>query len=234
MISLLNLSHLRAKKFISKPVLWQGYVMSFTDEMFGYHDKTVVITGGAGLIAGYIAEAYLRAGAAVSLWDLNRDALEEARRVIMERTGEGFEFEVRAVDCGDRSARMLGDNVVRNFKTYRILRGVRVLAIGGEGIDPGKVLKSDSRVKRLRTYRSITIELPEDVSIQLANVLTHVSGGCWVELRPIGERKEIARINPELSKLAEAPARPLPGEMPGLRGGSGSGGAVVPGGSTWE
>lgn len=120
------------------------------------------------------------------------------------------------------------------LKTYRILRGVRVLAIGGEGIDPGKVLKSDSRVKRLRTYRSITIELPEEVSIQLANVLTHVSGGCWVELRPISERKEVARINPELSKLADAPARPLPGETPGFRGDGGPGGAVVPGGSTWE
>ncbi len=119
------------------------------------------------------------------------------------------------------------------LKTYRILRGVRVLAIGGEGIDPGRVMKSNRVVKRLRTYRSITIELPEEVSIQLANVLTHVSGGCWVELRPIGERKEVARINLELRKLADAPAKPLPGEGPSYRG-RGAGGAVVPGGSTWE
>ena len=30
--------------------------MSFIDEMFGYKNRTVVITGGAGVIAGFIAE----------------------------------------------------------------------------------------------------------------------------------------------------------------------------------
>jgi len=127
---------------------------------------------------------------------------------------------------------MFGDKGA--LKTYRILRGVRVLGIGGAGINPGKVETPNRLYKGQRTYRSITIELPEDVSLQLANVLTHVSGGCWVELRRTGDGnpREFNRINPELKKLADAPARPLPGEVSGY-GGAG-GGAIVPGGRTWE
>lgn len=102
--------------------------MSFTDETFGYHDKTVVITGGAGLIAGYIAEAYLRAGAAVSLWDLHSDSLEEARRDIMKRTGEGFELDILSVDCGDRSAL---EAALKNTEEALGLPDVLVNGVGG-------------------------------------------------------------------------------------------------------
>ena len=119
------------------------------------------------------------------------------------------------------------------LKTYRILQGIRVLAIDGVGMKPDGV-RTNRVIKRKSTYRSITIELPTDVSKQLANVLTHVSGGCWVELRRTGDGnpREFNRINPELKKLADAPARPLPGEAP--RGGGVMGGAIVPGGKPWE
>ena len=64
-------------------------------------------------------------------------------------------------------------------------------------------------------------------------MLTHVSGGCWVEVRRTGDgnQREFGRINPELKKLADTPARPLPGEV---SSGGGVGGAIVPAGRTWE
>ncbi len=122
---------------------------------------------------------------------------------------------------------MFGDKGA--LKTYRILRGVRVLAIGGM-TDLGKSDRAKRPVRGPKTYRSITIELPEKVSLQLANVLTHVNGGCWVEVRRTGDgnRADFGIIAKELKELADNPARPLPGEM------SGGGGAIVPGGRTWE
>lgn len=126
---------------------------------------------------------------------------------------------------------MIGEK--ESLKTYRILKGVRVLGIGGlTGL--GRAEKSGRTVRRMRTYRSITIELSESVSLQLANVLTHVSGGCWVELRRTGDgnAREFGIINPELKKLAGAPARSLPGETSGYRGAGG--GAAVPGGRIWD
>lgn len=52
--------------------------MSWLDERFGLEGKTVVITGGTGVLAGSMAAALLRAGARVSLWGRNPETLEEA------------------------------------------------------------------------------------------------------------------------------------------------------------
>ncbi len=52
----------------------------YLEEMFGLSDTTAVITGGAGVIAGALAEALLRAGARVALWELRQEDIAEALR----------------------------------------------------------------------------------------------------------------------------------------------------------
>ena len=42
--------------------------MSYAEEMFGLAGKTIAITGAGGVIAGAMAEAFLKAGGNVSLW----------------------------------------------------------------------------------------------------------------------------------------------------------------------
>jgi Flp pilus assembly protein CpaB len=120
-------------------------------------------------------------------------------------------------------------------KACRILKGVTVLAVAGKGDDRSRVQKGGASSRAPNTYNSITVELPEDVSLQWANLLTHVNGGCWVELRPANDppQPDFNRINPELKKLAEAAARPARGELPTGPSG-GTDGATVPGAKTWE
>ncbi|HTP57919.1 MAG TPA: SDR family oxidoreductase [Spirochaetia bacterium] len=50
----------------------------YLEQKFGLQGRKVVITGGAGVLAGAMAEALLRAGAIVSLWGRHEDALSEA------------------------------------------------------------------------------------------------------------------------------------------------------------
>jgi NAD(P)-dependent dehydrogenase (short-subunit alcohol dehydrogenase family) len=52
---------------------------SYIEEMFGLSGKTVAITGGGGVIAGGMAEAFLGAGANVVLWDIDEKSAEQAR-----------------------------------------------------------------------------------------------------------------------------------------------------------
>ncbi len=52
--------------------------MSYVEEMFGLKGKTVAITGGGGVLAGAMSEALLKAGANVSLWDIAKEAIDEA------------------------------------------------------------------------------------------------------------------------------------------------------------
>ncbi len=124
-------------------------------------------------------------------------------------------------------------------KAVRILKGVTVLGVAGESRDPSRIQKTGTTARAPKTYNSITVELPEDVSLQWANLLTHVNGSCWVELLSanIKPSPDFNRIAPELKKLTERAAGPTRGELPaGPAGGmgGGSGGATVPGSKTWD
>jgi NAD(P)-dependent dehydrogenase (short-subunit alcohol dehydrogenase family) len=65
--------------------------MGFLDEVFGLSGKTVAISGGSGVLAGFMTEALLRAGASVSLWGRHEDALREAA----DRTGAAADARAR-------------------------------------------------------------------------------------------------------------------------------------------
>jgi len=52
--------------------------MSYLEELFGLRGRRSVITGGGGVLAGFIAGASLRAGAGVSLWGRGRQSIDSA------------------------------------------------------------------------------------------------------------------------------------------------------------
>jgi NAD(P)-dependent dehydrogenase (short-subunit alcohol dehydrogenase family) len=73
--------------------------MSDMDRMFGLAGKTVVLTGGGGIIAGALAEGFLHAGASVSLWDIDAGGLEEARDRLAPAATPGAVVSTAAVDA---------------------------------------------------------------------------------------------------------------------------------------
>lgn len=99
------------------------------------------------------------------------------------------------------------------YKSQRIIEAVRVVNIGGKGAS------SSSRRGTSKSYRKITIEVPENVSLKLDNVLTHMVGKAHLELRPLGEplpssygsEQFMPVINPSVEKrfalTAKAPTR---------------------------
>jgi len=63
--------------------------VSYVEHLFGLSEKTVAITGGGGALAAGMAEAFLKAGANISLWGLHRESVEDAARRIAAGTGAG-------------------------------------------------------------------------------------------------------------------------------------------------
>ena len=61
--------------------------MSYVEEMFGLSGKTVVLTGGGGVLAGAMSKAYLGAGANVSLWDIKKEFADAAVQRLTDETG---------------------------------------------------------------------------------------------------------------------------------------------------
>ncbi len=78
---------------------------SYLTGMFGLGGAVAVITGGAGVIAGALAEALLRAGARVALWGHHWDTIQEAlRRLAALLPGCSGKLYGREVDAGQESA----------------------------------------------------------------------------------------------------------------------------------
>ncbi len=99
----------------------------------------------------------------------------------------------------------------RPLAAWRIIEGVRVVAIGGVGRQEIAAPKRGSRSKTegMRSFRSVTIEVNKDQSLKLANVISHArSGQVWLELRGLPEASEVSgKVNEELESLAEEAAR---------------------------
>jgi NAD(P)-dependent dehydrogenase (short-subunit alcohol dehydrogenase family) len=63
--------------------------MSYVENLFSLEGKRVIITGGAGVIAGSMAETLINAGARVCLWGRGtHHPVEEAVKRIAEKTGK--------------------------------------------------------------------------------------------------------------------------------------------------
>ena len=86
---------------------------------------------------------------------------------------------------------------------------LKVVGIGGQSYrDPtyGQRRRRGTAAAS-RQYRKITVELPPDVSLQLTNVLTHVRGNLWIEVRnptDAGRAGQMPEINRDLRDLKAA------------------------------
>lgn len=68
-------------------------------------------------------------------------------------------------------------------KAYRIIEGLRVVAIGGRGQDYSTLYTSGTlRDPGVRSYRNITVAMSRDVSLQWKNLSRHIRGMVSVEL----------------------------------------------------
>jgi NAD(P)-dependent dehydrogenase (short-subunit alcohol dehydrogenase family) len=73
--------------------------MSYVESMFSHAGKVVVLTGGGGVLAGGMAEAFLKAGASVSLWDIDQKAVDEAKARLAKDGGAGGRVDGVVVDA---------------------------------------------------------------------------------------------------------------------------------------
>jgi len=102
--------------------------MSWLDERFGLEGKTVVITGGSGVLAGSMAAALLRAGANVSLWGRHAETLEEAARKAGAAAGGTGQVHWVVGDASSESS--VADAVRATFERFGSL-DVLINAVGG-------------------------------------------------------------------------------------------------------
>ncbi|MBC8452741.1 MAG: SDR family NAD(P)-dependent oxidoreductase, partial [Spirochaetes bacterium] len=102
--------------------------MSYIQEMFGLEDKTVILTGGGGAIAGALAEAYLKAGANVALWDIKLEFAETAAERLSAAAGDSGK--ILPVEVDAMSEDSVGSALEKTFSQFGSI-DVLVNAAGG-------------------------------------------------------------------------------------------------------
>ncbi len=98
------------------------------------------------------------------------------------------------------------------YEYYPIMK-VRVLNIGGKG---GADTTFNPLGKGMKSYRRMTIEVPEDVSLKLSNLRTHMIGDVQIDLCP-QDTQPADEINRELDALTKQ-ARPNQQTTPTIPG----------------
>ena len=110
---------------------------------------------------------------------------------------------------GDR-VNVLGMLAVNSkpLQTYRIIADLKVVEIGGRSFPDETNSARRSRSEGMRQFQKITVEVSPEVSLQLANVLTHVQGKLWVEVKnPSDTRsRKNQEIHQDLRGLSAAPS----------------------------
>ena len=94
---------------------------------FTLEGKTAVITGGSGFLAEYMAEAFLAAGAKVSLWSRSLKKLEQTHKKLVERGAAAAAIEIKAVNCGQP------DEVEAGFDQTAASLGVPSILVNNAG-----------------------------------------------------------------------------------------------------
>jgi NAD(P)-dependent dehydrogenase (short-subunit alcohol dehydrogenase family) len=102
--------------------------VGYLDELFGLSGRTVVITGGSGVLAGAMAETLLRAGANVSLWGRHEETLAEAAGRIGSAAGAESRIGWLVADASSESS--LEEAISRTAERFTRI-DVLVNAIGG-------------------------------------------------------------------------------------------------------
>jgi NAD(P)-dependent dehydrogenase (short-subunit alcohol dehydrogenase family) len=81
-----------------------GGHVSWLEEMFGLSGRTAAITGGGGVLGRAMAEAFLKAGANVALWDHTQETHERAVEALAAAAGGAERIGGGVVDAADEEA----------------------------------------------------------------------------------------------------------------------------------
>lgn len=143
--------------------------MDFVEQLFGLKGKTIVITGGGGVIAGAMAKALSNSGAKVSLWGRGRSKpMEEVVREMEERTGVSGAFHGVKVDTGKtEEVKEALEKTEKEFGTPEVL-------INGVG---GNIGKSSFIEADMETFRKV-LEMNLIAGFMIP---TQVFASYWIE-----------------------------------------------------
>jgi NAD(P)-dependent dehydrogenase (short-subunit alcohol dehydrogenase family) len=155
--------------------------MTYLEEMFSLRGKLAVITGGGGVIAGALAEAMLRAGAALSLWGRGRSSLDAAVERLDPLDTSGRCLDINIVDTSDEKS------VREALEKVEVEQGLPQVLVNAVGGNRGTSSFTDTDVEVFDSVLRLNL---------IAGLLipTKVIAGRWIEKRVKGSVINLASM----------------------------------------
>jgi NAD(P)-dependent dehydrogenase (short-subunit alcohol dehydrogenase family) len=125
--------------------------MEYLEEMFSLSGKTVVLTGGGGVLAGAIAEALLRAGANISLWGVHAESVSNAAERLKSISDASERIGIEIADAASESA--IGNALQSTVARFGSL-DVLINAVGGT---KGKCSFIDTEIEQFKKVLELNL-----------------------------------------------------------------------------
>lgn len=103
----------------------EGNKMEYLKELFHINEKVVILTGGAGILAGEMAIGFIKAGARVVLLDVNNENLDRRLKKLSDLSNDVIGFQCNVLD--EEKLKSVHQTILENYNQIDIL----VNAAGG-------------------------------------------------------------------------------------------------------
>ncbi len=166
--------------------------MSYIEELFGLGGRTVAITGAAGVIAGALAEAALKAGANVSLWAHHRESGDAAAARLKDSAGPQAAERIQVVvaDAGDEaSVRSSMEAVEQRFGRLDVL-----INCAGGNRGTSSFVETDVKLFREIIDLNLVAGLLVPTKVVAARWIEQKQHGCIINLASMSSFLPLSRV----------------------------------------
>jgi NAD(P)-dependent dehydrogenase (short-subunit alcohol dehydrogenase family) len=165
--------------------------MSYLDDFFNLKDKTVVLTGGGGVLAGAIGTGYAKAGCNVVFLDINEEAAKSAAEKIREK---GYKaIGVKSDVLNTESLENALKTILSEFKTVDILINAAGGNVHGATIPPEKTI-FDVSLKDLDKVTDLNFKGTVIPSLVFGKEMAKNKRGVMINISSMAALQSITRV----------------------------------------
>jgi len=165
--------------------------MGYLDGLFNLKDKTVLLTGGGGVLAGAIGGGFSKAGATIIFADLNEKAANDAANIINEQGGNAIGIAMNVLDVASIEAAR--DKILQKFQRIDVLLNMAGGNMPGATIEPDKTI-FDLKLDDLDKVTNLNFKGTVLPSMIFGKVMANQKKGVMINVSSMAAIQSITRV----------------------------------------
>ncbi len=165
--------------------------MSYLDELFNLKNKTVLLTGGGGVLAGAIGGGFSKAGANIVFADLNEKSAIDAANRITQQGGIAMGIGMNVLELA--SMELARDKILQEFGSIDVLINAAGGNMPGATIEPDKTI-FDLKLEDLDKVTNLNFKGTVLPSMVFGKVMAEQKKGVMINISSMAAFQSITRV----------------------------------------